>query len=101
MILHEYIYLYIILVYLLPTTITHELRPELKKIDKWEYVQHPALSKQLHKLRPVLNFLSEVDSIFVDGTFKSYPKLLTQFFTIYALKNNNKIYIPMVFFHTT
>ena len=43
-----------------------------------------------------LNFLSEVDTIFVDGTFKSCPKLFTQFFTVHGLKNNN--YIPLVFF---
>ena len=44
-----------------------------------------------------LSFLSEVDTIFVDGTFKSCPKLFTQFFTVHGLKNNN--YIPLVFFY--
>jgi len=29
-----------------------------------------------------LKFLGQVDTIFVDGTFKSCPKLFTQFFTI-------------------
>jgi hypothetical protein len=43
-----------------------------------------------------LNFLSEVDTIFVDETFKNCPKLFTQFFTVHGLKNNN--YIPLVFF---
>jgi hypothetical protein len=47
-----------------------------------------------------LKFLNEVDSIFMDGTFKSCPKILTQFFTILlqsmSLKKNN--YIPLVFF---
>lgn len=43
-----------------------------------------------------LKFLSQVDTILVDGTFKSCPKLFTQFFTIHGLSNGN--YIPLVFF---
>ncbi|KAL4127383.1 hypothetical protein QTP88_011555 [Uroleucon formosanum] len=43
-----------------------------------------------------LKFLGQVDTIFVDGTFKSCPKLFTQLFTIHGLSNGN--YIPLVFF---
>jgi hypothetical protein len=37
-------------------------------------------------------------TVFVDGTFKSCPKLIYQLFTIYGVKDNN--YFPFVFFPT-
>uniref|UniRef100_A0A2S2QBL8 MULE transposase domain-containing protein n=1 Tax=Sipha flava TaxID=143950 RepID=A0A2S2QBL8_9HEMI len=43
-----------------------------------------------------LMFLSNVDTIFVDGTFKSCPSLFTQIFTVHGLQNDK--YIPLLFF---
>jgi len=43
-----------------------------------------------------LKFLSQIDTILVDGTFKTCPKLFIQFFTIHGLSNEN--YIPLIFF---
>ena len=43
-----------------------------------------------------LMFLSNVDTIFVDGTFKSCPSLFTQIFTVHGLQNGK--YIPLLFF---
>jgi len=43
-----------------------------------------------------LKFLSKIDTIFVDGTFKSCPKLFTQMFTVHGLQNGN--YLPLLFF---
>ncbi|KAE9522680.1 hypothetical protein AGLY_016902 [Aphis glycines] len=43
-----------------------------------------------------LKFLSKIDTVFVDGTFKSCPKLLTQMFTVHGLQNGN--YVPLLFF---
>ncbi|KAF0765682.1 MULE domain-containing protein, partial [Aphis craccivora] len=40
-----------------------------------------------------LMFLSNVETIFVDGTFKSYPSLFTQIFTVHGLQNDK--YIPL------
>jgi len=42
-----------------------------------------------------LMFLSNVDTIFVDGTFKSCPSLFTQIFTVHGLQNGK--YIPLLF----
>jgi len=43
-----------------------------------------------------LKFLSKIDTIFVDGTFKSCPKLFTLMFTVHGLQNGN--YVPLLFF---
>jgi len=43
-----------------------------------------------------LKFLSKVDTIFVDGTFKSCPKIFTQMFTVHGLQNGN--YLPLLLF---
>lgn len=43
-----------------------------------------------------LRKLCTVDTIFVDGTFKSCPALFYQIFTIHAIINDN--YIPLAFF---
>ena len=43
-----------------------------------------------------LNALGNVDTILIDGTFKSCPKLFLQLFGIHALINN--VYVPLVFF---
>lgn len=43
-----------------------------------------------------LNRLGNVDTIFIDGTFKSCPKLFHQLFSIHAIINN--VYVPLVFF---
>jgi hypothetical protein len=43
-----------------------------------------------------LQALYSLNTIFVDGTFKSCSKLFYQFFTIHGELNNN--YIPLVYF---
>lgn len=43
-----------------------------------------------------LQALCSLNTIFVDGTFKSCPKLFYQLFTIHGVLNNN--YIPLVYF---
>jgi hypothetical protein len=42
-----------------------------------------------------LRFLCSVSHVFVDGTFKSAPKLFYQLFTIHAYKNG--VYVPTVY----
>lgn len=42
-----------------------------------------------------LKLLSEIDSIYMDGTFKFCPRFFTQMFTIHILKNGH--YIPIIF----
>jgi hypothetical protein len=46
--------------------------------------------------RTNLTFLSKLDTIYVDGTFRCCPKFFTQLFTIHGLQNDH--YIPLVFF---
>lgn len=43
-----------------------------------------------------LEILRKMKIVFVDGTFKSCPKLFYQLFTIHGVKDNN--YFPLVFF---
>jgi hypothetical protein len=45
-----------------------------------------------------LQALCSLNTIFVDGTFKSCPKLFYQLITIHGRLNNN--YIPLVYFFT-
>jgi len=40
--------------------------------------------------------LCSLNTIFIDGTYKSCPKLFYQLFTIHGVLNNN--YIPLVYF---
>jgi len=42
-----------------------------------------------------LNFLSNMNTFYVDGTFKSCPKIFMQMFTIHTIHNNH--YIPLIF----
>jgi len=42
-----------------------------------------------------LKLLSEIDTIYMDGTFKFCPRFFTQMFTIHILKNGH--YIPIIF----
>jgi len=42
-----------------------------------------------------LHFLSHIEDIFVDGTFKHFARLFEQMFTIHGHKNGH--YIPLVF----
>lgn len=44
-----------------------------------------------------LKYLSECEILFVDGTFKSCPKMFYQLFTIHGVKNHN--YTPLIFFY--
>jgi len=46
-----------------------------------------------------LKYLSGCEILFVDGTFKSCPKMLYQLFTIHGVKNHN--YTPLIFFLLT
>jgi hypothetical protein len=46
--------------------------------------------------RTNLTFLSKLDTIYVDRTFRCCPKFFTQLFTIHGLQNDH--YIPLVFF---
>lgn len=43
-----------------------------------------------------LNFLCDLDTIYVDGTFSYCPRLFLQLFTLHGLKGDH--YIPLVFF---
>jgi hypothetical protein len=43
-----------------------------------------------------LEIFRKIKTVFVDGTFKSCPKLIYQLFTIHGVKYNN--YFPLVFF---
>ncbi|XP_025192275.1 uncharacterized protein LOC112592439 [Melanaphis sacchari] len=43
-----------------------------------------------------LKVLREMKTVFIDGTFKSCPKLFYQLFTVHGVKNNH--YVPLVFF---
>jgi hypothetical protein len=45
-----------------------------------------------------LTFINEVDTIYIDGTFKYYPQFFLQMFTIHGLKNGH--YIPLIFLFT-
>lgn len=42
-----------------------------------------------------LTFINEVDTIYMDGTFKYCPRFFLQMFTIHGLKNGH--YIPLIF----
>lgn len=42
-----------------------------------------------------LRFLCSCESIFVDGTFRTAPKLFTQIFIVHGFKNSN--YVPLLF----
>jgi len=46
-----------------------------------------------------LKYLSGCEILFVDGTFKSCPKMFYQLFTIHGVKNHN--YTPLIFFLLT
>jgi len=46
-----------------------------------------------------LKFLSECKTLYIDGTFKSCPKLFYQLFIIHGAKNTS--YTPLVFFLLT
>jgi len=39
---------------------------------------------------------SEIETIFVGGTFKSYPKSSIQMFTVHGVQNSN--YLPLLHF---
>jgi hypothetical protein len=43
-----------------------------------------------------LQFLSTIDVFYVDGTFKSAPKIFHQLFTIHGLSNGH--FVPLAFF---
>jgi len=43
-----------------------------------------------------LQFLSSIDVLYVDGTFKTAPKFFHQLFTIFGLNNGH--YVPLAFF---
>jgi hypothetical protein len=43
-----------------------------------------------------MDALRNVNTIFIDGTFKSCPKLFHQVFSVHAIINN--VYVPLVFF---
>jgi hypothetical protein len=43
-----------------------------------------------------LQFLSSIDALYVDGTFKTAPKFFHQLFTICGLNNGH--YVPLAFF---
>lgn len=43
-----------------------------------------------------LRFLSNVEHIYLDGTFQYAPKFFLQLFTVHGLKNNH--YVPLVYF---
>ena len=45
--------------------------------------------------KPNLHFLSSIDVLYVDGTFKSAPKFSHQLFTIHGLSNG--LYVPLAF----
>lgn len=44
-----------------------------------------------------LTFFSNGEAIFNDGTFKSFPNIFTQFFTVHGWQNGN--YISLLFFY--
>lgn len=71
-------------------------KPTTNKEEQFLLVNNRENHIVMFSCKTNLEFLCDLDTIYVDGTFSYCPKLFLQLFTLHGLKGDH--YIPLVFF---